>query len=101
MTTLHVISNPVELNTIKRNIKRYANSSDQLLFIGDSVTILLDSEVTEYLSQLSYQQYALKADVQCRGISQLLSQRPTGKVKQISDQEMVKLTIKHDQSISW
>ena len=97
MTKLHLITQPIELLLLKRNITRYVSENDEFLFIGDSVTSLLDSDVIAYLGQVHYTVNILKADGKSRGLTQLIDQS----IHQISDDKMVELTIKHQQTVSW
>jgi len=97
MSKLHLISQTLDYDKLQKQLARYVREGDQLLFIADSVAGLLDSRITETLSKFSGQYFALAADCQCRGIEQLLAKS----VNQISDQEMVKLTIHNQQIISW
>jgi len=97
MTKLHLISQVSNLTSIKNNIARYAIDKDPLLFIGDAVLCLLDKDITAYLKQLNLPLYALVDDCRCRGISEHLNSL----LKQVSSQQMVELTIKNQQVISW
>ena len=97
MSKLHLISKPLELKQLKMCLIRFATIDDPLLFIGDSVTTLLNKDVLIYLSQHSYKINLLSVDCKCRGLSQLMPDS----IKQISDKEMVELTLNHQQIISW
>jgi sulfur relay protein TusB/DsrH len=97
MGKLHIISQPLELTQLKLCLSRYAKPIDVLLFIGDSVTTLLDNHVFNYLEQQPYKIKLLAADSACRGVSQIMPQS----LRQITDSEMVQLTISHQQIISW
>ena len=97
MSKLHLISQALELKQLKACLSRYATKEDPLLFIGDSVTTLLDNEVIDFINLHSYKVSVLDADCACRGINQMMS----CSIRQISDQEMVELTLKHQQTISW
>lgn len=97
MTTLHLISQPLSLLEFKKQIERFLGKKDQLLFIGDSVTSLLDIEIKEMLNNKGVTSYALKADCECRGIIELV----TKQVTQINDEAMVNLTLKHQKVFSW
>lgn len=97
MTNLHLISHPVNLEQFQIEMARLTSSNDEILFIGDSVISLMNKDIATYLQQSNIQYHALAADCLCRGINQLMIES----IKQISDSEMVDLTIKHQQIVSW
>lgn len=97
MSRLQLISSEIELNQLDTNLARYANSGDPLLFIASAVSSLLKPEITSYLKQHSIKSYALSADCRCRGIAPML----TDMVEQITDEQMVELSLQHQQTISW
>ena len=84
MSTLHLISQPIDCSNFKKNVARFTSDKDQLLFIGDSVTSLLDQQVFNQIQQLSLKSFALAPDCLCRGIDQLVNTE----ISQISDLEM-------------
>jgi sulfur relay protein TusB/DsrH len=97
MSKLHLISKALELKPLQSGLSRYASNDEPLLFIGDSVTTLLDGEVIKYLSQHRFNINVLEADCACRGISHLI----VDSIITISDQQMVELTLKHPKIVSW
>lgn len=97
MTKLHLISKPFNLKQFEIDSKRMINKNDEILFIGDAVINLMDKNILLCIEQSKLQYFVLSADSICRGINLLMNQ----KIKQISDSEMVELTLKHQQVISW
>lgn len=93
MANLHLIAFTVEADELDTAIKRQVTPGDSLLFISDSVLSLLDPSCTRLLT--NHPVYALRADVRCRGIL------PSQPIQLICDEELVKLSISHNQIISW
>jgi sulfur relay protein TusB/DsrH len=107
MANLHIISQAQTTAAFKQQSARLINTHDSLLFIADATMNLCDSafnkEMQKQLEQNSI--YALEADCLSRGIAANIEQftvkRATNSVKLIDDHKMVKLTLQHQQVISW
>lgn len=97
MAKLHLVSQTIEINELKKDFIRYVREGDQVLFISDSVNNLLIKPIADFIGGLDNQCFALNADAKCRGIEHLLPKT----ISQISDKEMVELSINNEQIISW
>ncbi len=97
MAKLHLISHHISLDELQKNLQRYAQTDDHLLFIGDACICVTNQTFSDYLSTIDFSISALSADCQCRGISERLAKQ----VQQISDEKMVELTLTYHPVISW
>lgn len=97
MPSLHLISNHTSFDDLKKNLERYTQDKDHLLFIGDACITTTNKLLADYLLNTNLFISVLAADCQCRGINHLIPES----FKTISDAQMVELTISHQAIISW
>ena len=97
MARLHLISQQLNSLQMNRNLSRLVANNDQLLFIGEAISGLIDRENLTLLNSCSVALLALKSDVLCRGLENKLP--PS--VSIIDDIKMVELTLENEQVISW
>lgn len=101
MSILHIINkSPFTHNTLRSCIA-VCSEQDALLLIEDGVFGALqaspDTEVLQSLMEKNIVVYALSADVNARALTQKIEPR----IKLITYEEFVQLTVKHNCTQSW
>ena len=74
------------------------NDGDQVLLIEDGCYALLDSTLTEQLSEVSEQTCIINSDAEARGLN--LEQNKEA-IRPASYHDFVTLSAKHDKVVSW
>lgn len=97
MANLHLISQLKVESGLDKWLSRLVNPNDELLFIGNAVVSLLDTQCQQLLNNSANPVFALEADVKCRGIAAKLP----ANIQIIDDKTMVAKAASHQQVISW
>lgn len=93
MANLHLFANRISMGRLTEISSELAAAEDTFIFIGESTANLIDTELPEIDQEMN----ALRADCDCRGITDLLGSN----VKIIDDADWVSLSAKATKIISW
>ncbi|MCW8876992.1 MAG: DsrH/TusB family sulfur metabolism protein [Kangiellaceae bacterium] len=93
MANLHLFANRMSNQQLREISSVLAEQDDIFIFIGEATTNLIDSELPQIEQTLN----ALRADCECRGITDLLNSG----INLIEDTDWISISAKATKIISW